>query len=71
MIARALLGLLLAGVLASGCATVQPWERGVMMRRAMQASVDPLADAFLNHVRTTRESMAGATLGGGLSCGCN
>lgn len=55
---------------ASGCATVQPYERSLLMSRAMQEPLDPLEASFDAHVYGTRESMTGASPVGGASCGC-
>ena len=62
------LALLIAA--ATGCATVRPYERSVLMSRVMQDPVDPLEAGFDAHVFGTREAMTGATTTGGASCGC-
>ena len=67
----ALSGVLFGTLLVSGCATLQPWERGVLMQRCMQQSLDPLETAMDLHMHRTREAMSGAAAGGGASCGCN
>ncbi len=54
-----------------GCATVEPWQRGRLMQRCMQGSLDPLETAMDLHVHRTREAIMGAAAGGGASCGCN
>ena len=54
-----------------GCATLKPWERGRLMQRCMQGSLDPLETAMDLHVHRTREAIMGAAAGGGASCGCN
>ncbi len=56
--------------LGASCATVQPWERGRLMKSCMQLD-DPLETAMDIHVHRTREAIAGGTAGGGAACGCN
>lgn len=60
----------LLGVM-TGCATVQPWERGILAKKKMQMDPDPEAAAFEQHVYEYREGAAGGygSVGGG--CGCN
>ncbi|HMY17874.1 MAG TPA: DUF4266 domain-containing protein [Polyangium sp.] len=56
---------------ASGCATVQPWERGTLAKKKMQMDPDPQASALEQHVFEYREGASGGygSVGGG--CGCN
>lgn len=64
---------------ASGCATVEPWQRGTLASDRMQLDVDPDESAMIGTRRRTREegvvagsSAAGAgsaSAGGG--CGCH
>lgn len=63
--------LLLMTVLASGCAVVQPWERGDLADYTMRPDRDPLSDMFAEHVYFTREAAAGGRGVGGGGCGCN
>ena len=65
-----LLGLTVAS-LASGCAVVQPWERGELADYTMRPDRDPLSDLFEEHVYFTREGAAGGRGVGGGGCGCN
>ncbi len=58
-------------LLLLGCASVDPSQRGTLMKRSMQLPSDPMEMAFDSHVHETRESLAGATQVGGPSCGCN
>ena len=51
-----------------GCVTLAPHERGLLLTPVMG---DPRDAAFEVHVHDVREGMAGATPGGGASCGCN
>lgn len=64
------LGLVVVG-LASACAPLQPWERGLLVSQAMKDPADPGADSFDTHVATIHERAAGAGGTGGVSCGCN
>lgn len=58
-------------VLATGCAPVQPWQRGELARPTMSWDPDPMRAALDNHVYFSKEaSSGGAGLGGG-GCGCN
>jgi hypothetical protein len=62
--------LALAGATA-GCTPLKPWQRGRLVQRCMQRSLDPLETAMDLHVFRTREAILGAAAGGGASCGCN
>lgn len=55
----------------SGCATVEPWERGKLMDYTMRPDRDPLADYLTEHIYFTRESPSGGRNVGGGGCGCN
>ena len=59
------------GLLGSGCAVVQPWQRGTLADYTMRADRDPLDDVFREHVYFTREAAAGGRGVGGGGCGCN
>ena len=67
--------LLLAGVgavlLTSGCANVQPWQRGTLADYTMRPDRDPLAVAMSQHVWFSREAASGGRGVGGGGCGCN
>lgn len=67
---RALLVFVVLGML-SGCATLQPWERGVLESRLMGDPGDPLAAAFDGHVDGAREAIAGGEAVANDACGCN
>jgi hypothetical protein len=69
---RRLLGALL-GVLAatSGCATVQPWERGTLAKPAMAVDDPPHEAAQKQRTYNAKEAGAAATGVGGGGCGCN
>ncbi len=65
-----LVGVILAGALMAGCATVHPWQRGRLADQCMQFDKDGNQVAFDNHWQTAREgSIGGAGLQGG-GCGC-
>ena len=68
-------GLLLATL--SGCADlgiepwVKPYERNQLADPIMSWDRNPLNNAFVSHVRQSREGARGAEGGGGGGCGCN
>jgi len=64
LVAAALLAL-------TGCATVQPWERGKLAKPKMALEPDPLGSSLETHVYNYREGSTGGfgSVGGG--CGCN
>ncbi len=63
--------LLLLGVLASGCAQVQPWEKGYLARPEMAFDPDPLEAGFKRHIYDSKEAASGGYGVGGGGCGCN
>lgn len=70
--ARAAWLLLVAlSALTSGCAVVQPWQRGELADYTMRPDRDPVSDLFEEHVYFTREAAAGGRGVGGGGCGCN
>jgi hypothetical protein len=58
-------------LLAGGCQTVKPWERGYLGDAAMRPDRDPLTDTLREHVHFTREAATGGRGVGGGGCGCN
>ena len=66
-----LFGALLMGACFSGCAVVQPWERGTLSDYSMRPDRDPLHDSLREHIYFTREAAAGGRGVGGGGCGCN
>jgi hypothetical protein len=63
--------LLAAALLASGCASVKPWERDVLARPDMAWDPDVLEANRTGHIRYSKEAaLPGGGAGGG-GCGCN
>jgi hypothetical protein len=62
-------GLLLS--VSSGCAAVQPWERGRLAKPLMQLDPEPESTLLEQHVYQYREGSAGGYGGLGGGCGCN
>lgn len=67
--------LLLAGfsvlLLGSGCAKVQPWQRGTLADYTMRPDRDPISIAMAEHMWFSREAASGGRGVGGGGCGCN
>ena len=61
----------LAALLASGCSTVQPWERATLSDATMNPNRDPLQLAANEHIYFSREASTGGRTVGGSGCGCN
>ncbi len=62
---------LAALLLASGCATVRPWEREDLARPTMISDQSPGEARFQQHARGAREGADGGTGEAGGGCGCN
>lgn len=63
---------LLAVLLAlQGCASVEPWQRGVLARPEMSLDADPLDAALDDHIYFSKEASSGGRGFGGGGCGCN
>jgi hypothetical protein len=61
---------LAAGLAATGCATVQPWQRGTLADSCMIFDADGNAVSYMTHWQESREgSMGGFGVQGG-GCGC-
>jgi hypothetical protein len=73
--ASALAGIVLGGMLLSGCSPIEPWvkpyEREHLADPIMSFDRNPISSSYLDHVWEVREGARGATgsIGGG--CGCN
>lgn len=67
----ALLAAALAAFAATGCTTVQPWQRGTLADYTMRPDRDPLHAAMSEHIYYSREASHGGRGVGGGGCGCN
>ena len=63
--------LLLSISLLTGCAHVNPWERGSLADPVMRADRDPLGGMMAEHMWFSREAATGGRGVGGGGCGCN
>jgi uncharacterized protein DUF4266 len=62
--------LLIATLLAGGCATVQPWQRGRLADPAMVFDADSSQTAYTAHWQEAREGAAGGSGVQSGGCGC-
>ena len=62
---------LAALVLAAGCASVEPWQRGYLARPDMQVSSGPGSGKVLEKTFASKEAASGGDAVGGGGCGCN
>jgi hypothetical protein len=60
-------------VAAAGCSSmgVEPWERDVLSREAMQLTPDPVEAGLDDHIYFSKEASSGGRGFGGGGCGCN
>lgn len=65
-----LLGVML---LTTGCTSlgVEPWDRDVLAKEAMQMTTDPVEVATDDHIYFSKEASSGGRGFGGGGCGCN
>lgn len=65
--------LALSLVVLGGCALerVQPWERDVLARKAMQLDAYPIDTYLDEHIYSSKETARGGQGIGGGGCGCN
>jgi hypothetical protein len=56
---------------ATGCTTVQPWDRGTLADYTMQPDRDALHATMAEHIYFSREASTGGRGVGGGGCGCN
>lgn len=56
---------------ATGCAQVKPWEKGILAKPEMTFEGDVLETKFAEHIYTSKEASAGGAGVGGGGCGCN
>ena len=50
---------------------VQPWERDLLAKPAMQLTASPLESAIDDHIYFSKEAATGGRGFGGGGCGCN
>ncbi len=60
----------LGGLVASGCATVQPWQRGRLANPCMMFDANGQQLAFDTHWQTAREGASGGFGVQSGGCGC-
>ncbi len=58
-------------VLFTGCATVEPWQKGNLADYTMRSDRDELASVMTSHIQFSREATTGGEGVGGGGCGCN
>lgn len=56
--------------LLNGCASVSPWERGILAKSEMNLEVAPLQNSLRSHQYGSREAASGGAQNGGGGCGC-
>lgn len=61
----------LLALTATGCATVQPWQRGITARQSMQLGRNPHLASARDHIYFSKEASAGGRSFDGGGCGCN
>ncbi len=57
--------------LLSGCAPLQPWERGNLAKPHMALTPNPGQAAMKTHLQLSREAASGGGAAAGGGCGCN
>ena len=65
----ALTAILIVGI--SGCAHVEPWERGNLAKPHMALEPNPTNSAMRTHAYVSREAASGGDSAEGGGCGCN
>lgn len=63
--------LLLLASLASGCATVHPWDRDLLAQKKMRFVPNPAMQGIDEHIYFSKEGSTGGQEVGGGGCGCN
>jgi hypothetical protein len=58
-------------LLATGCATVQPWDRDLLAEKKMSLNPSPMLQAVDEHIYFSKEASMGGMDAGGGGCGCN
>lgn len=71
--AKRLLAYVFVLAVASGCSSmgVEPWDRDVLAKDAMQLTPDPVSAALDDHIYFSKEASSGGRGFGGGGCGCN
>jgi uncharacterized protein DUF4266 len=59
-----------ASVIAGGCATVQPWQRGRLADRCMMFDANSSQVSYMTHWQEAREAAAGGYGVQSGGCGC-
>ena len=62
--------MLVAAIGGTGCASVQPWQRGRLANRCMQFDADGGLIAYQGHWQESREGASGGLGLQGGGCGC-
>jgi hypothetical protein len=65
------LAIALIAVIAAGCATVEPWQRGYLARPDMSLAAGPGTGRVLDKTYASKEAAVGGDSVGGGGCGCN
>jgi len=60
-----------ASLLLTGCANVQPWQKGHLAKKEMAFEGDPLQARYQQHIYFSKENASGGYGVGGGGCGCN
>jgi hypothetical protein len=63
--------LLLVALALTGCATVEPWQRGYLAKPAMALEPAPGMAKALDKTYAAKEAASGGGAVGGGGCGCN
>jgi len=62
--------LLILPVVLTGCAAVEPWQRGTLAEPDMALDPNPIQSALRAHTHSSRESAGGGDSAEGGGCGC-
>ncbi|MGH6830705.1 MAG: DUF4266 domain-containing protein [Methylocella sp.] len=62
--------LLALSMMASGCATLAPWERGNLAKPHMALEPNPAERVLREHAYSSREAAIGGPAAAGGGCGC-
>ena len=58
-------------LVASGCETVEPWQRGTLAKEDMAWQTDVMDSALKDHIYYSKEASSGGSGAAGGGCGCN